>query len=32
MGIPWDGIGINCFGIGWDGMEICLQLQPAFKV
>ena len=21
MVIPWDGIGINCYGIGWDGTE-----------
>ena len=21
MGIPWDGTGMNCYGIGWDGTE-----------
>ena len=20
MEIPWDGTGINCYGMGWDGM------------
>jgi len=18
MGIPWDGTGINCYGVGWE--------------
>jgi len=18
MGIPWDGTGMNCYGLGWD--------------
>ena len=21
MGIPWDGTGMNCYGMGWDGQK-----------
>ena len=39
MGIPWDGTGMNCYGMGWDGTEkyvswtslrICLRVKADF--
>ena len=28
MGIPWDGTGMNCYGIGWDETE---KIRPMDK-